>query len=154
MRKAILILMTLTLVLTGCAGTVPVSFESNKANSNYNFMVAESGDAAVADAFAANLAVMEGDVIPEGAEALGDAAAIGLFDVRGADAICSRSAFTKLYPASLTKVMTALVALKYSSPDTILTASSSVNITEPGAQLCGLKEGDTMTLDQALHIML
>ena len=154
MKKALLILLIMTLVLTGCAGTVPVSFESNMANSNYNFMVAESGDAAVADAFASGLAVMDGDVSPEAAGEIGDVTAIGLFDVRGGNVICSKSAFTKLYPASLTKVMTALVALKYSSPDTILTATSSVNITEAGAQLCGLKEGDTMTLDQALHIML
>lgn len=59
-----------------------------------------------------------------------------------------------MYPASLTKVMTALVALQNASPDTVLTATDSVKITESGAQLCGLKAGDTMTLDQALHILL
>ena len=78
MKKALLILLIMTLVLTGCAGTVPVSFESNMANSNYNFMVAESGDAAVADAFASGLAVMDGDVSPEAAGEIGDVTAIGL----------------------------------------------------------------------------
>ena len=29
-----------------------------------------------------------------------------------------------------------------------------MNITESGAQLCGVESGDTMTLDQALHILL
>lgn len=40
------------------------------------------------------------------------------------------------------------------SLDTVLTATDSVKINESGAQLCGLKSGDTMTLDQALHILL
>ena len=38
--------------------------------------------------------------------------------------------------------------------DQVLTASSSVYISESGAQLLGLKAGDTMTLAQALHILL
>ena len=50
--------------------------------------------------------------------------------------------------------MTALVALENASLDQVLTATSAVNITESGAQLCGLKPGDTMTLDQALLILL
>jgi D-alanyl-D-alanine carboxypeptidase len=50
--------------------------------------------------------------------------------------------------------MTALVALKNGSLDQVLTATSNVTITESGAQLCGLKPGDTMTLDQALRILL
>ena len=57
-------------------------------------------------------------------------------------------------PASLTKVMTALVALKYGKPDDVYVASENVKITESGAVLCGLKPGDKMTLDQALHILL
>ena len=36
----------------------------------------------------------------------------------------------------------------------IHTATESVIITESGAQLCGLKVGDRMTLNQALHILL
>ena len=50
--------------------------------------------------------------------------------------------------------MTALVALKYGQLNQTLTASDVVNITEPGAVLCGLATGDTMTLDQALRILL
>jgi D-alanyl-D-alanine carboxypeptidase len=50
--------------------------------------------------------------------------------------------------------MTALVALKHGSLDQTITATSAVNITESGAQLCGLKSGDRMTLNQALNILL
>ena len=50
--------------------------------------------------------------------------------------------------------MTALVALENGQLNQTLTASDAVNITESGAVLCGLKSGDTMTLDQALRILL
>ena len=60
----------------------------------------------------------------------------------------------QLAPASLTKVMTALVALKNAELDMVLTASENVLITESGATLLGLKPGDKMTLDQALHALL
>lgn len=50
--------------------------------------------------------------------------------------------------------MTALVALKYGQLNQNLTASDAVTITESGAVLCGLKRGDTMSLDQALRILL
>ena len=82
------------------------------------------------------------------------ASAAVLFDVNNKKVLYSKNAHERLYPASLTKVMTALVALQNASPDTVLTATDSVKITESGAQLCGLKAGDTMTLDQALHILL
>lgn len=82
------------------------------------------------------------------------ASAAVLFDVNNREVLYSKNAHERLYPASLTKVMTALVALKNASLDTVLTATDSVKINESGAQLCGLKSGDTMTLDQALHILL
>ena len=50
--------------------------------------------------------------------------------------------------------MTALVALKHSSADTLLTASANVTNLESGATTCGLREGDQMTLAQALHVLL
>ena len=50
--------------------------------------------------------------------------------------------------------MTALVALKYGKLDQVLVADSNVYVTESGAQKVNLKEGDRLTLDQALRILL
>ena len=156
LKKYLMIfLLILTLVLTGCSGSVPVSFQDNRANSNFNFSISLSGDADTAESFAADLAVADGNIENAAMTAdVSNAAAIGLFDVGNAGTLYAKNIFSKVYPASLTKVMTALVALKYSTPDKVLTASSNVYINEAGAQLCGISEGDTMTLDQALHIML
>ena len=77
-----------------------------------------------------------------------------LFDVNNHETIYAKNIYEKLAPASLTKVLTAVVALKNASEDTLLTATSNVKITESGAQVCGLKEGDQLTLSQALHLLL
>ena len=85
---------------------------------------------------------------------MSNAEGAGLFDINGRNTIYAKNAHEKLYPASLTKVMTTLVALKHSSGDLMLTATANVRNLEAGAQVCGIKEGDQMTLDQALHLLL
>lgn len=111
----------------------------------------ESTDTAVP--FASELCVAEGDMTAD-TEVEITASAAALFSLDDYETIYAKNIYETLAPASLTKVMTALVALKYGSPDDILTASENVKITESGAQVCGLKEGDQMTLTQALHILL
>lgn len=104
-----------------------------------------------ADSFAKELCVIEND---NKNFALDDAGSFGLFDVQNTDTIASKNANQRMHPASLTKVMTAIIALKEGTMDQVLTATENVNITEAGAQLSGIKKGDSMTLDQALHLLL
>ena len=105
------------------------------------------------DAFASDLCVVNKDVKAPGVDLAG-AGAAGLFNLKTLDTLYAKNVNIQINPASLTKVMTALIAIKYGSPDQMLTASENVLITEPGAQLCGLKPGDQMTLEQALYILL
>lgn len=74
--------------------------------------------------------------------------------MNGHNTLYAKNVHERLYPASLTKVMTALVALENGSVDSVLTASANVRNLESGATKCGLAEGDQMTLDQALHLLL
>lgn len=117
------------------------------------FDVFSGQSSATAEAFAADLCVVTDDYLNENVDMSWAAAAV-LFDVNEKEVLYSKNAHEQMHPASLTKVMTALVALKNASPDMVLTATNAVNITESGAQLCGLKSGDTMTLDQALRVLL
>ncbi|MCR5278830.1 MAG: serine hydrolase [Lachnospiraceae bacterium] len=78
-----------------------------------------------------------------------------LIDLNGQKEIFALNPFEKKYPASITKVMTAYVALKNSSLDEVITCTRSVSaLGVPDAVALGLVEGDTMTMDQALHLML
>lgn len=118
------------------------------------FSVVDKQESGMADGFAAELCVVTDNVTDGVSVDMENAHAAVLFDVTDKEVIYSKNAHDSLYPASLTKVMTALVALKYGSMDQVLVASNSVNISESGAQLCGLKQGDKMTLNQALYILL
>lgn len=143
-----------TLFLSGCGNKYDLAYSQMETESNYSFLMASNPSAETADPFAADLCVAAGDV--EGSVAIdtSDVSAAAIFDLNNKNVLYAKNIFTKLYPASMTKVMTALVALKNSSADTVLTASSNVVMSDPDAQVCGLKPGDTMTLDQALHILL
>ncbi len=63
--------------------------------------------------------------------------------------------YNKLYPASLTKLMTALVVLKYGKlSDNVTVSYNASHITEAGAKLCGLAEGDVLSMEVLLNSML
>lgn len=143
-----------SVLMSGCGKEVDVSFQSSYGYSNFNFTVSESGSAEVAETFASDICVVDGDYIPEELPSIADTTSAALFDLNNCSTLYAKNVFSKVYPASLTKIMTALVALENSSLDTVLTASSNVYMTDWDAQKAGLEEGDTMTLDQALHLLL
>lgn len=139
--------------LAGCGNLkYDMAYNPDSEVSSFNIISGKNTD--TAESFAANLCVVTDNIMNDEAVDMSEATAAVLFDVNGKEVLYSKNAHERLYPASLTKVMTALVALQNGSLDQVLTATDSVNITESGAQLCGLKSGDTMTLDQALHILL
>lgn len=141
-------------LLSGCGSALDMTFQDNFNYSNFNFLISESGSAEVADPFASNICVLDGDQNLSAVEDIADTTSAALFDLNRKEVLYAKDAFAQVYPASLTKIMTALVALKSASLDTVLTASSNVYMTDADAQRAGLNEGDTMTLDQALHLLL
>lgn len=63
--------------------------------------------------------------------------------------------YQKLYPASLTKLMTALIVFKYGKlMDNVKVSYNASHITEVGAKTCGLKEGDVLSMQVLLNSML
>lgn len=63
--------------------------------------------------------------------------------------------YKEVAPASLTKMMTALLTLKYGNLDDTVTLTSEMNQDMiPGAQVCGFVPGDTITVKELLYSML
>lgn len=147
-----ILLLSFSMTFTGCgAAGYDMPYDSNYQVSSFNLV--QIDDHRTADSFASDLCVVGGDVTNPDVS-LTDVGAAALFDLNGLETLYAKNANTQVNPASLTKVMTALVALKYGSADQVLTASENVVITESGAVLCGIKPGDSMTLGQALHVLL
>lgn len=144
--KAGCILLCATM-LTGCSGL-------KKLEQPYDFAertgVYDSGlVAGKAESFAHNLCVITDDTPAEDASLTAEAAAV--FDVNGNNALFGKNAFERLYPASVTKVMTALVAIKYGNLSDEVTVTNDAVITESGATLCGINPGDKLTMEQLLY---
>ncbi len=105
-------------------------------------------------AFSSDLCVDSRSQIAMAGVNLENSYASGLFDLNNKEIMYGENIYEQLPPASLTKIMTALVALKYGNLQDEIVVTENCKITESGAQLYGFKPGDVITLDQALNVLL
>ena len=82
--------------------------------------------------------------------------AYGLFDVNNSNALYAHQVYDKIYPASTTKILTALVALENASlSDSVIVSKNACSTTFAwDEQTCGIKEGDTVSLEDLLYGLL
>lgn len=136
------------LSLAGCSSGLKDAYSFD---GRTKAMTASIHQGEYAKLFAQDLCVIDGDS-PGGTEL--DAKAGALFDVTDSSVLYSQNAFDRIYPASITKVMTAILALEDGTLSDEVTVTDAAVITEPGASLCGIKPGDKLTLDQLLYGLL
>lgn len=60
----------------------------------------------------------------------------------------------KVYPASITKLFTAYVALQYLSADQTITADDALDLVYPGSSVAELKKGDKVTVRLLIEAMM
>jgi len=152
-RILVFLLFSGLLLISGCSGEkYKMAYDVDSSVSSFRF--AQYGSLDKAHGFAYDLCVTDTDVMEETNVNTSESATALLCDVNKKDVIFAKSIHEQMEPASLTKVLTALVALKHADLEDQLVASSNVKIQESGASLIGLEQGDVMTLDQALHALL
>lgn len=89
----------------------------------------------------------------EGPGTYGEAAIV--MEVETGTILYAKDIDSKQYPASITKVLTALVALENSQmSDKVTFSHDCVSFLQPGDSSVGLKEGNVITMEQALYAML
>ena len=103
--------------------------------------------------FSGNLCVSEDNVGLDGV-AITDGESGALFSLDDHTVLFSRNMYGKVYPASVTKIMTAMLALKYGNLDDSVTVIEEDLDLEEGSQVVGLKVGDTVTVRELLHGLL
>lgn len=137
------------LYLSGCSGE-PKALVTEFEKAHYNTELYES------TLYAEELCVAETDVALEGYE--GDTAlhASSLFDLENKNVLYSWQSHERLYPASTTKIMTALLALENGNlEDTVTISKTAAAASFPSdAQVCGLREGEVWTLEDLLNALL
>jgi D-alanyl-D-alanine carboxypeptidase (penicillin-binding protein 5/6) len=78
-----------------------------------------------------------------------------LVDMTTNELIQAQNIYDKIYPASITKLLTAYVVFKYGNLDDEITISEDdCGITEAGAQLIGFKKGDVIKVSDLLYCLL
>lgn len=78
-----------------------------------------------------------------------------LFSLSDQSVLYAENIYTPVYPASTTKLMTALLVYENANlTDEVTVFADNAGITRVGAQLCGFQKGDRVTVDTLLHCMM
>ena len=77
-----------------------------------------------------------------------------LFDIGTPKVLFAQGVYDKVYPASITKIMTAMVAFRYGNmSDTVYITPENLDL-EAGSQVCGFRAGDPITMEQLMNCLL
>ena len=156
-RKQIALLLLFALFCAGCGRTaenpeaVPLAYTGS--NSFEYFDVGNDRNADYLTGRGAEVCIPS--LASEDAVAEQEDYVYGLYRLSDRKVLSEHGVTDKVYPASTTKLLTALVALKYCNLSESVTFSynaSHINIS--GAVLCGFKEGDTVMLGDLLAALL
>lgn len=78
-----------------------------------------------------------------------------LIDVTNNKFIQGENIYKKVYPASITKLLTAYLIIKYGNLEDMYTITAdNCGITEAGAQLIGFKKGDVISISDLIYCLL
>lgn len=107
-----------------------------------------------ADSFASKIAVVpEGSANSEGSERVHSDAAL-LVDVSDGTVLFQKNAHKREYPASTTKILTSMLALKYGDTSASRKIGEEVIIHEDNVVLCDFRVGDVIPFDILINAAL
>ncbi len=134
------------LLLSGCTKSFenPYTFPENGLEE-----LVQNDSALKLSGFASELCVPkdDADLNTDGV----NAAAFGLFSLDDKEVLSQHNIYTKVYPASTTKILTCLIALERGDLDAEVTVPESSRITVSGSSMADLEPGDTLTLRELLY---
>ena len=141
------------LSVSGCSAQEELVLSYDNSSALYGMAAQDETASETVDFLASDLCVTDADVNNEAGNDFTSASS-GVFDTTTGEVVYADNVFERLYPASTTKIMTALVALKYGNlSDTVTVSADALNL-EEGSSVCYLKEGDQLTLEQCLYGLL
>ena len=148
LKKTGIILLVLALTLmNGCGmSRYDMSYEVNSDVSSFRIVNIEE-ESRNTEPFAANLCVVSSDVNISDVN-MSKASGAGLFDLNDKETLYAKNVHEKLYPASLTKIMTALVALDRARLNDTITVTASHMV--EGSSMY-LKPGEMVTVEELLY---
>ena len=107
-----------------------------------------------APAFASGLCVSEGAVVLPDVMLQGNTEKGLLFNLDTGEALFAQGIYDQAYPASITKIMTAILAVKYGTMEDQVVMAEGDFALEEGSQVSGMAAGDIVTMDQLFHALV
>lgn len=158
MNTIFLVMILLIAILLGILGIIQIRKDKNL-DLQFSYQERETEQDAgtkvfqTAKPFAAELCVAYDNVGAEGISMPGNEKSC-LLDVDEKTVMYAQDMHEKAYPASITKIMTAILAVKYGNMDDAVTVSQNAVTLEEGSQVCGFQAGDIVTMDELFHGLL
>lgn len=109
---------------------------------------------AVSDTFADRLVISDNTISLEGVSMSSVSEKALLFDIGNDRPVFAQGIYDRAYPASITKIMTAIVAIKYGNMNDVVTMQPEDFALEEGSQVSGMTAGDTVTMEQLFKTLL
>ncbi len=162
MKKLMFCFISICLILSGCEAKQTITSSFFVPDFDDEEISYEVDDVAVKDSmiednseFLYEDICFETDYISNGNEFDFVGTAEGCYCVTDRTVIYSKNIYERMYPASTTKLLTCLTAVKYGDLDKVVEISEdNCGITIRGAQLCGFMKGDRLTIKQLLYCLM
>ena len=158
-RNMMIVVITIIAVLLGIIGYLYFNdsekpHDLTEAYKPGDTISSEGSRAATAEPFAENLCVSEPDVDLLNVNfQYADEHGL-LFNLETKEAKFASGIYDRIYPASITKIMTAILYIKYANPDDKVTITTEDVSLGEGSQVAGLEPGDTVTMQQLFSALL
>lgn len=149
-NRFVCLLCAVSVLLSGCGfGQAPLEKEYDAYSFHKSFT---NQDLSVnADYFAKELCVTNAiNFNTEGTYAR-VAKGAGVFNLTTDEVVYNLDIFNKLYPASTTKILTAYIIIKDCDLNAVVTVSESAADQAEDSSVCGLKAGDSITVNDLLY---
>lgn len=150
--RIVLPVVAVALLFCGCSkDDTMLENAYNVFDTSTKYGITKTGNLQSAEFFAKDLCVTEDENIglEDTTESVAEGA--GLFRLNEKEAVYKKNIYERLYPASTTKILTALIALEESNLDDVVTVSANAANQASDSSVCGLKEGDQISMRDLLY---
>ncbi len=146
--------LSISLLLTGCSKQSDVLMLYSGTDGKLNESIGT-----YVDAVAAEFLTKDYSVVEEKDNHMDDpeitAVAAFMIDDTDHNVLYAKNVYDRIYPASTTKLLTALLVLKYGNlKDSVTVEKDNAGITTYGAKLCNFKAGDVVSMETLLNCLL
>ena len=153
-----ILLLVVILAIAGLAAALVFAY-SGKQNeidirNAYSPAGLENREHAYADTFAGNLPVPSSSIVLDGVVMHSQSERGLLINTDTNETIFAQSIYDRIYPASITKIMTAIIVCKYGNMSDVVVMEASDFYLDPDSQVSGMIEGDIVTMEQLFYTLV